>query len=100
MNIKTIIILLSVTFLSSCSTEQQPIVAISDDAQSIEIKLSPESSVKSVDVLNECGDPEVGEAKIRHVQVHQNTVEVTYGKHCSATVSLKTHSVVQCGVCD
>jgi hypothetical protein len=52
-----------------------------------------------VPVLDRCGNPEVGEPKIRTLRRERDAVVATFGKHCSAKVSLKTLAV-DCAGCD
>ena len=74
-------------------------VAVSSDGRDLEIKRASEADAVRVHVLDKCGNPAVGDPKIRHILMGQNYVTATYGKHCSAKVSLKTFGV-ECTGCD
>jgi len=52
-----------------------------------------------VDVIEKCGSPAVGAPVIRHLAVTGSSLEVTFGKHSSASIDLKTMSLT-CGGSD
>ena len=72
-------------------------VTVSSDGRDLEIKRVSEAAAVRVHILNTCGNPAVGEPKIRHIQMEQENVTATYGKHCCAKVSLKTFGVERTG---
>jgi hypothetical protein len=77
----------------------EPTVEISPDGRDLEIKRASDVRRVRVPVLDRCGDPAVGAAKIRHIQRDKEVVIATYGKHCFAKVSLGTLEVA-CTGCD
>lgn len=79
--------------------KEQPKVAVSRDGRALEIQRASDRAPVRVTVLDRCGDPSVGEARIRHTQMTEESVIVTYGKHCEAKVDLKTLTV-ECTGCD
>jgi uncharacterized protein (DUF58 family) len=78
---------------------EQSKVAVSRDGRALEIQRASDRAPVRVTVLDRCGDPAVGEARIRHTQMTDESVIVTYGKHCEAKVDLKTLAV-ECTGCD
>src|SRR5579872_3634797 len=82
---------LTVCFGASVLAESRslpaPIVTASSDGRAVEVKRANDSEPVRVPVLDRCGNPKVGEPKIRHIAAIKGNVVVTYGKHCSATVS-------------
>ena len=74
-------------------------VSVSADKRGLLIKRPSDRQPILVPVLDRCGNPAVGELRIRSVRRSKEVVTVTYGKHCSATVSLRT-LVVECAGCD
>ena len=83
----------------SPSPEKRTTVAISRDGRALEIQRASDRAPVRVPVLDKCGDPAVGEARITHTQLTKESVIVRYGKHCSAKVDLKTLAV-ECIGCD
>jgi len=83
----------------SPSRKEQPRVAVSRDGRALEIQRASDRAPVRVPVLDRCGDPAVGEAIILHTQLTDESVIVTYGKHCEATVQFKTLAV-ECNGCD
>ena len=81
------------------SAPTEPIVSVSADGRDLEVKRAVDSRPVRVPVLDRCGDPEIGEPKIRYVQVRQGSIDVVFGKHCFARVSLKTLAI-ECPGCD
>lgn len=77
----------------------EPTVVVLTDGRDLEIKRASDVQPVRVPVLDRCGDPAVGEAKIRHIRRDKGAVVATYGKHCFAKVSLK-NLAVQCTGCD
>ena len=76
-----------------------PTVIVSKDGRALEITRPPESKAVRVPVLDRCGDPVPGPARIRDVQVDKDKVVAGYGKHCVATISLRTLAI-ECTGCD
>ena len=74
-------------------------VTVSRDGRALEIQRDSDPAPIRVPVLDRCGDPAVGEAKITHIEITKQSVDVTYGKHCAAKVDLKTLAV-ECVGCD
>jgi len=70
------------------SPHAAPAVGISEDGRSLEIKFGSEQGTHRVDILGVCGEPAVGPHRIRSFQIRRDTIDVTYGKHCSARVTL------------
>lgn len=83
----------------SPSPKERPTVAVSRDGRALEIQRACDRMPVRVPVLDRCGDPAVGEARIRRTQVTNESVIVMYGKHCSAKVNLKTLDI-ECTGCD
>jgi hypothetical protein len=81
------------------SPKERPTVTVSSDGRALEIKRASDHMPIRVPVLDQCGKPAVGEARIRHTQFTDESVIVTYGKHCEAKVDLKTLAV-ECIGCD
>lgn len=71
-------------------TPPTPTAQVSSDGRAVEIKRGSDLEPTRVDVLDRCGDPKVGEPKIRNIRVLKSKIIATYGKHCSAEISLKT----------
>jgi hypothetical protein len=92
-------ILFIVAFASTLPVKSGDLsVSVSADGQ----KLIVARKNKTDDIFNivgRCGAPSVGEPKIRDVNVTLDLVNVTYGKHCHAQLSLKT-SRLNCSGCD
>jgi hypothetical protein len=74
-------------------------VKVSSDGRDLEIKRPSDREPIRVPVLERCGDPAVGAPRIRDVRSTNEDLIATYGKHCSAKVSLKTLAV-ECVGCD
>ena len=83
----------------SPSPEQRPTVAVSRDGRALEIQRASDRTPVRVRVLDQCGDPAVGEARIRRTELIKESVIVTYGKHSRAKVDLKTLAI-ECTGCD
>jgi hypothetical protein len=83
----------------STSPKEQPKIAVSSDGRALQIQRASDRTPIHVPVLDQCGDPAVGEARIRRTQLTDSSVIVTYGKHCEAKVDLKTLAV-ECTGCD
>lgn len=83
----------------SPSPKEWPTVAVSRDGRALEIQRASDRVPVRVPVLDRCGDPAVGEARIRQIQSKNESVIVTYGKHCEAKVDLKTLAI-ECTGCD
>ena len=81
------------------STKKEPRIAVSRDGRALEIRRASDREPVRVPVLDRCGDPAVGEARIQSTQLTDESVSVTYGKHCEAKVDLKTLAV-ECTGCD
>jgi hypothetical protein len=76
-----------------------PTVGISRDGRALEIKRASDAEAVRVPVLDRCGDPIPGPPKIWDVRLEKGNVVASYGKHCWATVSLKTLAI-GCTGCD
>lgn len=76
-----------------------PTVHISQDGRSLIVAHGAKSMPTHVAVLSQCGDPAVGEPKIRQLITEHDHAIAVYGKHCFATLSLKT-LVLECTGCD
>jgi hypothetical protein len=76
-----------------------PFVRVSADGRALEVKRSSEAKVVRVDVLDRCGDPVPGPPKIREIKVDDDKIVAFYGKHCWATIPLRT-LLVECSGCD
>jgi len=74
-------------------------VTVSRDGRALEIQRDSDRSPVLVPVLDRCGDPPVGDARIQHTKLTEESVLVIYGKHCEAKVDLKTLGI-QCIGCD
>ena len=72
---------------------------VSRDGRALEVRRNDDPVAVRVPVIDRCGEPAVGEPKIRAVRRISDIVDVTYGKHCFATVSLTTLDV-ECKGCD
>jgi hypothetical protein len=77
----------------------EPTVAVSTDGRDLEIKRASDARPVRIPVLDRCGNPAVGEPKIRNIRRQKDVVIATFGKHCFAKVSLKTLGV-DCAGCD
>jgi ribosomal protein S18 acetylase RimI-like enzyme len=75
------------------------IVRISSDGRALDIERASDAETVRAPVLDRCGDPAVGSAKICDSRLSQGNAIVTYGKRCSATISLKTLAI-ECTGCD
>ena len=85
--------------LGSCFSDAEgPVVVLSDDRRSIQV-LDSAGLSKSFDIVQICGESAVGEPTIRAFDVVGSTINVTYGKHCSATIDLVVGEV-RCNGCD
>jgi hypothetical protein len=85
--------------LAQARFSPEPTVVVSTDGRDLEIKRASDVQPVRVPVLDRCGDPAVGEAKIRHIRRDRGAVIATYGKHCFAKVSVRTLAV-ECTGCD
>ncbi|MDT5122588.1 MAG: hypothetical protein QOC96_2070 [Acidobacteriota bacterium] len=83
----------------SPTPKELPTVTVSRDGRALEIQRDSDPAPVRVPVLDRCGDPLVGEAKITHIELTKQCVNVRYGKHCYAKVDLKTLAV-ECVGCD
>jgi hypothetical protein len=81
------------------SSAETPNVRASADGRSLVVTPSEGAATVHVSVLNRCGDPAVGEPRIRNVSVEHGIVTVIYGKYCAAELSLET-MVLKCTGCD
>jgi hypothetical protein len=76
-----------------------PFIKVTPDGRSVAIKQSGDSYVDQIDVLDACDDSKVGVSSIRHLEVKRGKVSATFGKHCHATIFLKTRTL-RCDGCD
>ena len=90
---------LGTSVLAGSGSPGPPTLTVSRDERDIEIQRASDPEPVRVPVLDRCGDPLVGEPRIRNIQRKKDNVIVTYGKHCTAKVSLKTLAV-ECSGCD
>ena len=84
---------------AKAKTPPETVVKISSDGRDLEIERAPDRKAIRVPVLARCGDPAIGMPRIQDVRSASETVFVTYGKHCLATVALETLAVA-CVGCD
>ena len=75
-----------------------PIIRISSDGRALEIKRASDAESVRVSVLDQCGDPAVGQPRIRHVREAEENIFATFGKHCEAMISLRALAI-QCRGC-
>jgi len=94
-----IALFVSVARADDARKSSAPTVTVSKDGRALEITRPPETKAVRVPVLDRCGDPVPGPPKIRDVQVNKYKVVATYGKHCWATISLRTLAI-ECSGCD
>jgi hypothetical protein len=83
----------------SSTPKARPMVTVSRDGRALEVQRDSDPAPVRVPVLARCGDPAIGEAKIKHIELTKEYVNVTYGKHCFAKVDLKTLAI-DCVGCD
>lgn len=81
------------------ATTKSPVLHISSDGEALEVRRSTDASVQRVNILAQCGLPAIGAPRIRDIRESGGVVAVTFGKHCSADVSLADLSV-RCAGCD
>ena len=91
-------------FLAPCCKRDEtaglPPFNVSADGRAVEVKRISDPEAERVPVLDKCGDPKVGEPKIRTVRASaKDRLSVAYGKHCFATVLLESLTVT-CDGCD
>jgi len=79
--------------------KEQARVVVSRDGRAIEIQRTSDPAPIRVPVLDRCDAPLVGETRIRHTKLTDESVIVTYGKHCEANVDLKMLAI-KCTRCD
>jgi hypothetical protein len=72
---------------------------ISSDGRALEVKRTSDKEPLQVPVLDKCGDPTVGPPRIRDVRMVKGDIVATYGKHCRATIAVKTLAI-ECTGCD
>jgi len=99
MHIRIIALMLAPVVLTPIASEaQEQAVTLGDDRQSILVR-DASGSTKSYNVIQACGSPIIGEPRIRAYNVDGSTVQITFGKHCTATLDLLSGQL-QCGGCD
>jgi hypothetical protein len=76
-----------------------PFIKVTPDGRSVAIMRRGDSEPDRIDVLDACDDSEVGASRIRHLEVKRGKVSATFGKHCHATIFLKTRTL-RCDGCD
>jgi len=81
------------------AAEGEPYARISADGRAVIVKRASDKEATTVPVLDRCGNPVVGPPKIRRLGFHNGDLIATYGKHCWATISMKTLEV-ECSGCD
>lgn len=84
---------------SAYTSTPLPELWISQDGRALEFRRNTVSQAQSVDILRICGMPVVGEPRIISFSRDADHVDVTYGKHCLASVSIKD-GAVKCIGCD
>jgi len=72
---------------------------VAPDGRTLLAKNADGKETLRVDVIEKCGSPAVGAPVIRHLAVTGSSLEVTFGKHSSASVDLKTMTLA-CGGSD
>ena len=92
---------LALSLLTACAASQNELrlLRVSDDKQALELQRSSDSNPQRVEVIAKCGLPEVGDPTIRWLKPSHEAVQVGYGKHCVATISIDTLKVA-CSGCD
>ncbi len=80
---------------------ETPVLSVSASADGRDLLVTRASDAEPVRVpiLDRCGNPAVGAARIRHLAFGKTGVIATYGKHCWATVAPGTLAVT-CNGCD
>jgi len=81
------------------AADPEPQAEISSDCRAVVVKRASDKEAITVPVLDRCGNPVVGPPKIRRLGFVKGDLVATYGKHCWATISMKTLEVV-CSGCD
>ena len=76
-----------------------PVLRISSDGRAVEVKRTSDKEPLRVHVLDKCGDPAVGPPRVRDVRLIKGDIVATYGKHCWATIDVKTLAI-ECTGCD
>jgi hypothetical protein len=76
-----------------------PEVRISADGSALEVKRASDKQPIKVPVLDQCGNPVPGPPKITSFAFLKGDLVARYGKHCWATISLKTLGI-ECSGCD
>ena len=66
----------------------RPVVNITNDGRALKVGVASTQSAKRVEILSTCGNPAVGPHRVRSFIIGRNAIDVTYGKHCFARVSL------------
>ena len=103
MRLACVLVVLSLASGFSGAAERQapsaPVASASAEGRELLLLRSLETGLVRVPVLDRCGDPAVGQARIRHIEHRGGEVIVTYGKHCSAGLSLKDMAL-ECRGCD
>lgn len=82
---------------SQANLPEMPATRISEDGRSLFVNTAAGQS--EVAVLDQCGTPATGEPRIRELGGTPKAITITYGKHCSATLSLPSLTL-QCEGCD
>jgi hypothetical protein len=72
------------------------VLRVSEDGRSLDVQRATDEDVQRVDVFARCGPPKIGDPRIRIFGLGGSLVDVTFGKHCEAEVSLSDLSVVRC----
>jgi hypothetical protein len=72
---------------------------MSQDRRAVEFYRDGDRELHRGDVLDKCGSPPVGEPKIRDIRRGGPTIQITYGKHCWAEVTVADLSI-RCAGCD
>jgi len=99
MRITALAILATIFILANYVADgKEPIVVLSDDRTSVVIEDSA-GNTRTFNIAEICGVPAVGTPEIRHFEVRASTIFVTFGKHCSAAISVGSGET-QCLGCD
>jgi hypothetical protein len=76
-----------------------PVVTVSKDGRSLEVKRPLDKRVTKVQVLELCHVPAAADARIGPLMLEDQSLTVTYGRRCWAEVSMRSLAV-SCMSCD
>ncbi|MFA5794326.1 MAG: hypothetical protein WC980_04580 [Candidatus Brocadiia bacterium] len=72
-------------------------IKVKEDNRTVFARNKEGKELWAVDIIAQCGVPEVGEPVVRHISIRGDTCRVVFGKHSFAALDLQSGKIVNQG---